>query len=186
VDLKDAVTTMIDAFEEQRLEYMLAGSFSSNFYGIPRSTKDADFVIQLGPHDLSAIRRRLQGVFEFDPQTTFESVTGTQCTQVIIPDSGFKLELFKLSNDPHDLTRFQRRRREKFLGREIFLPTAEDVIVTKLRWSEHLRRSKDKDDIRDVISVQFPTLDWPYIELWAVSHGTQKLLDEIRQSVATD
>jgi hypothetical protein len=143
-------------------------------------------VIQLGPNDLSAIRHRLHGVFEFDPQTTFESVTGTQCTRVVIPNSGFKLELFRRGNDPHDLARFERRRREKFLRREVFLPTAEDVIVTKLRWSECLQRTKDKDDIRDVISVQYQSLDWPYIEQWSAMHGTRQLLDEIRKTVITE
>lgn len=28
--------------------YLITGSFASNFYGIPRSTKDADFVVQTG------------------------------------------------------------------------------------------------------------------------------------------
>ncbi len=34
------------AMDEQQISYMLVGSFSSNVYGVPRSTRDADFVIQ--------------------------------------------------------------------------------------------------------------------------------------------
>ena len=33
-----------DALSAAGIPYLLAGSFSSNYYGIPRSTKDADFV----------------------------------------------------------------------------------------------------------------------------------------------
>ena len=36
-----------NALAECGIPYMLAGSFSSNYYGIPRSTKAADFVVQL-------------------------------------------------------------------------------------------------------------------------------------------
>ncbi|MBM3848350.1 MAG: hypothetical protein FJ405_18955 [Verrucomicrobia bacterium] len=36
-----------DALTASGVAYLLAGSFSSNYYGIPRSTKDADFVVEL-------------------------------------------------------------------------------------------------------------------------------------------
>ncbi len=59
------------------------------------------------------------------------------------------------------------------------MPTAEDVIITKLRWA----RSKDRDDVRDVIAVQGDAIDWPYVHAWADQHGTRGLLDEIRASI---
>jgi hypothetical protein len=59
------------------------------------------------------------------------------------------------------------------------VPTAEDVIVTKLRWA----RSKDKDDVRDVIAVQGDAIDWDYVHTWTERHGTRGLLDEIRRSI---
>ena len=34
---------------------MVVGSMSSNIYGIPRSTKDADFVIELGNQSISRL-----------------------------------------------------------------------------------------------------------------------------------
>ena len=36
-----------DALTGSGVAYLLTGSFSSNYYGIPRSTKDADFVVEL-------------------------------------------------------------------------------------------------------------------------------------------
>lgn len=91
----------------------------------------------------------------------------------------FKVELFLLSNDAHDQERFRRRLRLEVLGRKLWLPTAEDVIVTKLRW----KRTKDIDDVRNVMSVQRGRLDWPYIEKWCGEHGTLALLNEIRRTV---
>lgn len=37
-----------DALSASGITYLITGSFASNYYGIPRSTKDADFVVQLG------------------------------------------------------------------------------------------------------------------------------------------
>ena len=42
-----AALTVAEALESCDIPYMLVGSYSSNFYGVDRSTQDADFVIEL-------------------------------------------------------------------------------------------------------------------------------------------
>jgi len=70
------------------------------------------------------------------------------------------------------------------VGCEVFIPSVEDVIVTKLRWERLGKRGKDGDDIRDVIAVLGDdALDWDYIHRWTADHGTRALLDEIRASI---
>jgi hypothetical protein len=44
---ESVVVRVADALEAGGVAYMLSGSFASNYYGIPRSTKDADFVVQV-------------------------------------------------------------------------------------------------------------------------------------------
>jgi hypothetical protein len=39
-----------------------------------------------------------------------------------------------LGDDPHDQERFRRRQRVEILGRTALVATAEDMIITKLRW----------------------------------------------------
>lgn len=181
----DAAARMIAAFEKLGVDYLLAGSFSSNFYGIPRSTKDADFVAVLSGK-VGALERELGPEFEFDDQPSFETVTGTFRDKVRVPSLPFEIEIFHLSSDAHDQSRFQRRRRvtDDLVGREIFVPTAEDVIITKLRWAKIAKRGKDSEDVRDVIAVQGDdALDWDYIHHWCAVHETRALLDEIRASI---
>jgi hypothetical protein len=66
---------------------------------------------------------------------------------------------------------------------EAVLPTAEDVIITKLRWAVRAARNKDVDDVKDVIAVQANRIDWDYVYKWCDVHGTRSLLDEIRASI---
>lgn len=169
----------VDALTGCGIAYMLAGSFSSNFYGIPRSTKDADFVVQLRGGVDADFQQRLGDDFKVDPQLTFETNTGTYRQLITHRDSPFKIELFMLSNDPHDQLRFQRRVEQQVFNRRLWLPRPEDVIVMKLRWG----RSRDQDDIRAVMGVQGDKLDWTYIESWCDQHGTRKLMEEIRRIV---
>ena len=43
----EIVSAVAGALNQLGIPYMLVGSFSSNYYGLPRSTKDADFVVQI-------------------------------------------------------------------------------------------------------------------------------------------
>lgn len=158
---------------------MLVGSFSTNVYGIPRSTKDADFVVQLDGDFAPVFYEKLGKDFEIDPQLKFETNTGTFKQEMRWADTPFTVELFRLSDDPFDQERFRRRRALKLFGREAFVPTAEDVVIMKVRWL----REKDRPDIKNVLTVQRGKLDWPYIERWCRAHGTLVKLEEIRRSV---
>lgn len=179
----DAVAAMIDALVTLGAEYMVVGALSSNFYGVPRLTEDADIVIELGKTLLADIMRRLGPEFSLEPQATFETITMTTRHIVKVPSIAFTIELFQLSEDEHDRERFRRRRPVSLHGRTVFLPTAEDVIITKLNWALSRRHSKDREDVRDVVTVQSEKLDWQYIYSWADRHGTRAMLDAIRGEI---
>ena len=183
-----ATANVVTALEELRIQYMLVGSFSTNFYGIARSTRDADIVIQLNEATLTDLQQRLGPEFKIDMQMSFETATGTKRNVVKLADSDFKIELFRLSLDAHDQERFRRRERVfvQQLGHEAFVPTVEDVVVFKLRWAVEAGRLKDREDLRDVIAVQRGQLDWTYVHRWTAEHGTRACLDEIVRSIPAD
>jgi hypothetical protein len=57
--------------------------------------------------------------------------------------------------------------------------TAEDVIITKLRWYLLAKRPKDGQDAKGVIAGQLGRLDLPYIRFWADQHGTRSLFEQL-------
>jgi hypothetical protein len=177
---EEATAAVIDALNSLHIPFMLVGSLSSNFYAIPRATQDADFVVQLGPGAIASLMNRLGPPFRLEPQMSFETVTATSRFVLRLADTPFSIELFLLSDDAHDRERFARRRQERILDRDGFLPTAEDVIITKLRWSHSGRRRKDLDDVENVVSVQGDCIDWDYVTSWCDRHGTRELLDRVR------
>jgi len=177
--INDVTLRVIDALNASGVNYMLVGSYSTNVYGIPRSTKDADFVLQHAGDITPALYKSLGNDFKIDPQLRFETNTGTFKQELRFIGTPFTVELFRLSDDRFDQSRFGRRVSVKVLGRETFIPTPEDVIIMKIRWF----REKDRADIRNVLTVQQGKLDWPYIEKWCGEHGTLAKLEEIRRTV---
>jgi len=182
----DALISLVRTLEKIEVPYMIVGSYSSNYYGIPRSTKDADLVVNLDHADWGKLSSSLPPDLEFDPQSSFEMVTSTHKELIKVKGSPFEIELFHLSEDAHDRTRFDRRKRVEIMpGVNTCLPTAEDVIIQKLRWSRGAKRAKDFADVVAVLQVQGPDrLDWAYIEEWCAKHQTLDLLAEAKTEAA--
>ena len=173
MNLYQLASLVIEALEAEDIPYMVVGALSSSVFGVPRATKDVDIVLQLQTgSSLHRLETRLAEVVVFDPQVTFETLTGSVrhiLTAKTRPP--FIVELFELGSDPFVVERFSRRRSEwsAQISRRIFLPTAEDVIVQKLRWG----RPKDLEDAKDVLAVQTPAkLDMDYIARWCEIHRT--------------
>ena len=179
----EAAVAVIAALDRARIPFMIVGSLASNFHGIPRATRDADFLIQVEPASMSALAATLPEGLHLAPQAAFETVTGTTRYLVTLRQSPFVCELFVCGDDPHDAARFGRRERVRALGRDVAMATAEDMVITKLRWASLANRSKDRDDVRNIIAVRGPDLDWAYIERWCATHATLSLLNDIRHSI---
>lgn len=159
------------------LDHMLVGAFSSNAYGSARATKDADFVVACDARAILRVADALGQEYRLDRHMQFEAITNTVPNVITHVQTGFDIELFRLSDDPHHQERFRRRRRGMVggLAQGVWIPTAEDVVVQKLRW----HRDKDLVDVRNVIDVRSGELDWEYIRRWAGAHGTLELLERL-------
>jgi len=174
---EDLLVIVLGVLAELQVPFMLSGSMASNFYGVPRATLDADIVVELDRLPIDNLARRLSAGFELGAQLGFESVTGSRRLLIRARDSAFQVELFGLTDDPHDLERFARRQAVTLFGVAVAVPTAEDVIINKLRWWKTAARRKDFDDVRNVLAVQSAAIDRDYLLQWC---ERLKLLDEFR------
>jgi hypothetical protein len=104
----EALIDVIQVLQTLEIPYMLVGAFSSNVYGYPRATKDADIVIDYREGILSKICATLGNNFKLDPQTGFEMITGSIRNIITYSPTKFEIELFRLGNDPHHQERFAR------------------------------------------------------------------------------
>jgi len=183
---EEAVVFVMNALDACGARWMLTGSLASNMFGVPRSTQDADFVIKVEPEGLRSFRASLDDRFQFDDQMRFETITMSTRHDLTLRDTGFRIELFFLAQDAFAQERFARRIVRDFCGRPAWVPTPEDVVIQKIRWSKGGRREKDILDVRAVIGVRHATLDWPYIERWCAEDGTLELLNKVRRESIID
>jgi hypothetical protein len=181
MNVDEIVSSVIAILNGQNVPYMIVGSLATNFYCVPRSTQDGDFVVQGSLAQLARTISQASNALRFDPQMGFESVTATKKIVLHTLDHDFEIELFELSNDEHDQARFARRLNVELLGESAWIATIEDMIVTKLRWAEDAGREKDTLDLRNLIAVQQDAIDWSYVEAWCAQHGTRGVLDRLKR-----
>ena len=177
----EAVRAVLEALAAAGVPHMVTGGLVSNHYGVARSTKDADIVVQMVPEAFARFAASLPSALSLQAQTSFEMITGSRRHIITVDGSNFQIELFLLGEDAHHQERFRRRVRAQLteLNVEAWIPTAEDMVIQKVRWN----RDKDRDDVKNIIGVQGEALDWPYVERWCAAHGTTARLAELRAAV---
>lgn len=171
----------VGRLEAAGADYVIVGAVAYFAYGVPRSTNDLDFVIATDPVSLDRLLRDLPSPLSLDPQARMELFTGTMRWVVAVAGTELKVELFLLGDDPHHRAEFSRRRRTMIEGAgiEAWIPTAEDLVIQKLRWA----RRKDLDDARNILAVQGEAIDYAHLEKWCTQHGTLGRLEELRASI---
>ena len=178
--------TIVRALERSRTPYMLTGSLVSSFHGEPRATHDVDFVVLLGTESAGLLAAALSKTpYYAAPETVMRAVEGRTMFNVIDPESGIKVDFWLLTEEPFDQSRFARRYQERLLGMDIWVSTAEDTILAKLRWAKLAGGSeKHLTDALRVYEVQHGRLDHVYLEQWvsrlAVDELWRLLLSEAR------
>jgi len=180
----EAVFSLLKVLSDLKIPHMLVGSYSSNVYGIPRSTKDADLVIQITSDQMALLQANLPEALRMEDQSFFEMVTATRKELIHVEGSTFQIELFHLSEDEFDQERFSQRIPCQYAeGVSTFLPRAEDVIIQKMRWAKDAKRSKDFEDVVSILKVQ-DELDFRHMELWCGKHGSLELLAKAREEAS--
>lgn len=173
MDIADITIQVLGQIEGTGVPYMLVGALAAGTHGIPRATRDVYFLVPVtSGGGVTAIIKALEDIVVFEEQAVFDTLTwGKRHVGQSTSPPPVKIELFEIFDDPFVLQEFDRRQRIfiPLLKRNAWVPSAEDVIVQKLRWG----RSKDLDDVTDILAVQgTERLDMPYIENWCTIHKT--------------
>jgi hypothetical protein len=179
----DISRRVVQILNEHRIPYMVVGSLSSTFHSIIRSTKDADIVVQSELGDVARLIADECKTLRLDPQLGFESVTATTKIVLRAESEEFEVEVFGLSDDPHDQQRFERRVCVDWYGVPMWMSSVEDALITKVRWANQIGRAKDIADAQNIIGVSGERIDWPYVERWCDEHGSRPLLEKIREEL---
>ena len=176
----DLLRTVLRILGSLQIEHMLVGSYASSFHGESRSTHDVDLVIDLPEEKIPLLANA------FDERRYYISMTALRerrLANVIDTHSGDKVDLFFVSDKLDSRREFSRRQPHRIFDTQVYIATAEDVILSKLRWDAHLGGSEQqRSDITNILRIRKDQLDWSYLYRYAADQRV--VLDLLVKSVS--
>jgi len=163
-EVLDRITTQL---EGSGIAYMLVGSFASSFHGALRSTHDIDFVIEATPDQLRTLVPALQRQgYYVELDAALDAYRNESLFNVIDSTSGWKIDLIFRKSRPFDQEEFRRRVPARLFDIQLFVASAEDVIVSKLEWAKLGGSQRQIEDVGKVLAAQWGSLDQIYLSRW--------------------
>ncbi len=181
---EEIVLHVIRLMEWLDIPYMVVGSFAVTVWGEPRTTHDADIVAAMPVEAATEFARALQGEFYADDESMRSAIFKRSMFNVIHLNTGFKVDVWILNDDPYRREAFQRRQRVRLFessDAEVFVAAAEDIILSKLLWYRESQSKRDFNDVMGVYLIQLPMLDHQFLETWVEQLGLTQLYEQLKQ-----
>jgi hypothetical protein len=173
--------TLIAAFEDLEIKYLIGGSVASSVFGRPRATNDIDILAALHANRVPELARRLANEFVAFEDEILSALRAGRSFNLIHRRTTSKFDVFPA------MTAFEREQLKRaarvaitFLGDTLHVPVAspEDILLAKLKWFRDGGETSDRQwsDIRGVADMQAGKLDVGYLNKWAHELGVEHLL----------
>ena len=147
--------------------YYLTGSMASNYWGVPRTTHDLDFVVQLPTAAVPRIVQEFSDDFYIEEEAVRAVFQPPHQFNAIDTRSALKVDFWLAGPAPFDQEMLRRRERVTLFGEAAWIATAEDVILHKLVWNRVSPSERQLGDAAGIVAVQADALDQHYLKRWA-------------------
>lgn len=166
--------------DEAGIQYMLTGSIATNFYTIPRMTRDIDIVIALKEADAGHIYNIFEKDFYIDKDMVISAIKEDGMFNIIHYESVFKIDFIIRKNNPYRIEEFKRRKEISFEGVKLCITAPEDLILSKLYWAKETMSEIQLNDVRNLLQ-SIKALDGEYLEQWANHLGVEDIYRMVRK-----
>jgi len=155
-----------------QIEWCVAGAVAANAYRDPRATTDLDLIVNIPAAQFPVVRQALERdgwqVARLSPDSAYPDIVRLRHDRFFATD----LLLTKIGYQAEALRRARSQRPD---GPRVL--AVEDVIIHKLIAHRH----RDRADVEEILKND-PTLDEPYINLWAAEWGIADRWEEARRA----
>ena len=177
-----------DALESCDITYMVGGSVASSIMGEPRSTLDVDLVVAMTERQAEPFVTALGDGFYADCDSLRRAIREKKSANLIHQESSTKVDLFISGRTPLDAQQMERRERVMVMTspeRYLYVYTAEDILLQKLRWYQDGGAVSDQQwrDVLGILRVQGSLIDAAYLRRAAPVLGVSDLLERALERV---
>jgi hypothetical protein len=160
------------------IPYMVTGSLAQAVWAVPRMTRDIDVVVEVGPADAQRLVGLFAGDCVIDEGAVQDAIARRGTFNVIHAEWIVKADFIVRKDAAYRTVEFERRRWVEVDGTAIAFVSPEDLILSKLVWSQDSHSELHRNDVRHLVAA-VKDLDWGYLHTWAVELGVRDALERI-------
>jgi hypothetical protein len=160
---------------------MLTGSMASNYWGVPRTTHDLDFVVQLHEAFVAPLVAAFAGDYFIQEASVRSALQPPYQFNALDQRSALKIDFWVLRDDPFELSMFSRRRQVTLFGTAAAVAAPEDVLLHKLLWNRLTPSERQLHDAAGIWALQRDQLDTAYLKQWAAALQLEDALQRIER-----
>jgi hypothetical protein len=162
------------------IAYMLTGSMAMMRYSVYRFTADIDVVLELEIQDTKRIIETFEPDYYVPHNAVSRAISAQRMFNVIHQETAFKIDCVIKKSSVYQQNAFERRERTDYYGREIWIISKEDLIISKLWWAKDSGSEKQLTDVKNLLRNDF---DAEYIEKWTQELGVFESFAECRKEI---
>ena len=161
--------------EENNIQYMITGSIAMTYYAMPRMTRDLDIVVELETKDAESFYDLFKDDFYISLNMVREEIGHRGMFNIIHFRKISKVDFILRKNSEYRRTEFNRRKKVKIDGVEVWIVSIEDLILSKLFWAKDSHSEMQLADVKNLLKAE---TEMDYIERWSKKLGIFELLQE--------
>lgn len=169
-----------ERMERLGIAYMLTGSMAMMKYSVYRFTADVDVILEIKSQDADRIIKILEPDYYVPHTAVSRAISTERMFNVIHQETAFKVDCVLKKSTEFQRKAFERREKTDFYGKEIWIISKDDLIISKLWWAKDSFSEKQLTDVKNLMRNGF---DKDYIKNWTekleVSDLFQKCESEI-------
>jgi len=149
--------------------YMISGSIASIQYGEPRATLDVDIAMLIGRRGVTAFPHIFSDPEYYCPPIDVLEIEVARPNRghfnIIHSGSGLKADFYPSTNHPYFSWAMKNRKRWVIREQPVWFSPPEYVILWKLEFFREGGGEKHLRDVRGMVDVSGPTLDFEFLKL---------------------
>ena len=176
----DIIKEIARRLDEAGISYMFTGSIVTNFYTVPRMTRDIDIVIGLKEADTDKVYNIFEKYFYIDKDMVLAAIKRERMFNIIHYHSVFKIDFIVRKDNPYRIEEFRRRKKIIFEDTELYIAAPEDLILSKLYWAKETMSELQLNDVRNLFK-SVKDIDMNYIKQWVNYLGIDEIYRKARE-----
>jgi hypothetical protein len=180
----DFLKNIVEKLQQSGIDYVICGSVAASFYGVTRSTIDTDIIINPAKEQLTRFIELLGNEYYVSSEAAYAALQQGTMFNVIDMENSYKADLIIKKQTDFSIEEFRRRKKQILLGKELYILSPEDNILSKLSWAKESHSEQQYNDVMKILDAGAGQLDMKYLNKWAkildVEDDLNKCLSQIR------